>query len=208
MNLRRPHATVTGGALEGDVLAVLAGTTKPLTGRQVGRMAGHGSDRGIRIALNRLAEQGLVHAQDAPPAVLYTLNRDHIAAPIVFALASLRSDLLTRLRSSLEAWEIPPVHASLFGSAARGEADVDSDIDVFVLRPASVDVEQSTWRAQLDALARDIERWTGNAASVSELSEADLVPLAAGRPPIVEEISRDGVTLAGVPADRLFGGGR
>jgi predicted nucleotidyltransferase len=193
-----------GGALEGDVLAVLAGTTKPLTGRQVARLAKHGSDRGVRLALNRLAEQGLVNTVEAPPAVLYTLNRDHIAAPIALELAGMRGELVKRLRDAASKWQVPVVHASMFGSAARGEGGVHSDIDILVVRPTSVDDEHPIWRAQLDNLRRNVERWTGNHAGISELSEEEVARLAAGRAPIVDDLERDGVTLAGIDAHRLF----
>ena len=177
MDVARPYAAVTGGGLEGEVLTVLAGTTRPLTGRQVARLARNGSDRGLRLALNRLAEQGLVDTQDAPPAVLYTLNHDHIAAPVALALVGLRSALCDRLRDAIAQWEIPPVHVSLFGSAARGDGDATSDIDLFVVRPQPLAVEDQIWRAQLDSLANDVVRWTGNHAGISDVGED-----RAGRP--------------------------
>ena len=93
MDVSRPYAAITGPSLEVESLAVLAGTTKPLTGRQVARMVRHGSDRGVRLALNRLAEQGLVDTLEAPPAVLYALNREHIAAPVAVALVGLSGAL-------------------------------------------------------------------------------------------------------------------
>jgi hypothetical protein len=204
MDVARPYAAVTGGGLEGEVLAVLAGTTRPLTGRQVARLARNGSDRGLRLALNRLAEQGLVESQDAPPALLYTLNRDHIAAPVALALVGLRSALIDRIRGTIAEWDVLPVHASLFGSAARGDGDATSDIDLFVVRPQSVAVEDQTWRAQLDSLARDVARWTGNHAGISEVGEDELDALVGDRPPVVAELERDAVTLAGPDARRLL----
>ena len=203
MDVAHPYAAITGG-LEGEVLAVLAGTTKPLTGRQVARMARRGSDRGIRLALNRLAEQGLVDTVDAPPAVLYTLNREHIAAPVALALVDLRSTFLARLRDAIGAWEIPAGHASLFGSAARADGGSDSDIDLFIIRPAAVSAEDPTWRGQLEALSHDVSRWTGNHAGISELGENELPQLAAERPPVVDDLERDAITLAGADARRLF----
>jgi predicted nucleotidyltransferase len=204
MNLSRPHTAVTGGALEGEVLSVLAGTTRPLTGRQIARLAPHGSDRGLRLALNRLAEQGLVNAVEAPPAVLYSLNRDHIAAPIALELAGLRAELFRRLRTAIAEWQVPAVHASMFGSAARGEGDASSDIDLIVVRPESVDSEDPAWRDQLHELAVAIERWTGNHAGISEVGEEELSDLASKRLPIVDELERDAITLAGPEARRLL----
>jgi hypothetical protein len=204
MDVARPYAVLTGGGLEGEVLEVLAGTAKPMTGRQVARLARHGSDRGVRLALNRLAAQGLVDTLDAPPAVLYTLNRDHIAAPVALQLVGLRGALLDRLRSALAAWPVAPGHASLFGSAARGDGHTNSDIDLFIVRPTDVSAEDRVWREQLEALERDVRRWTGNHAGVSEVGEDELARLAVERPPVVAELERDAVTLVGPDARRLF----
>jgi predicted nucleotidyltransferase len=204
MDLSRSYAAVMGGALEGEVLSVLAGTTRPLTGRQIARLATHGSDRGLRLALNRLAEQGLVDAVEAPPAVLYSLNRDHIAAPVALELAGLRGELLRRLRTAIAQWRVPAVHASMFGSAARGEGDARSDIDLLVVRPESVDSEDPEWRDQLHELAVAIERWTGNHAGISEVGEEELSHLASERRPIVDELERDAITVAGPEAGRLL----
>jgi hypothetical protein len=204
MDVSRPYAAVTGNGLEGEVLAVLARTNKPLTGRQVARMARRGSDRGARLALNRLAQQGVVDVMDAPPAVLYTLNRDHIAAPVVLALVDLRGALLERLRRAVVAWERQPVHVSLFGPAAREEGDVTSAIELFVVRSAAVDGEDRVWRAQLDALDHDIRRWTGNDADISEVGEESLARLAADRAAVARSLEADAVTLTGPDARRLF----
>lgn len=204
MHVGFPYMAVTGAGLEGEVLSVLAGTSKPLTGREVARLARRGSDRGLRLALNRLAEQGIVDTLAAPPAVLYSLNRDHVAAPVALALAGLRASLLERLRQRIAAWAIPARHASLFGSAARADGDSASDIDVFVVRPADVSAEDPVWRRQLDSLSRDVACWTGNHASISEVSEEEIESLATTRPPVVSELRRDAIMLAGRDTDELF----
>jgi predicted nucleotidyltransferase len=204
MNLSRPYSAVLGGALEGEVLSVLAGTTRPLTGRQIARLASHGSDRGVRLALNRLAQQGVVDAVEAPPAVLYSLNRDHLAAPIALEIAGLRTELFRRLRAAIAEWQVPALHASMFGSAARGDGDARSDIDLLVVRPKGVDPEDAAWRDQLSNLSAAVERWTGNHAGMSEVGEEELSQLAIERPPIVEELERDAIALAGPEARQLF----
>ena len=99
---------------------------------------------------------------------------------------------------------MPALHASMFGSAARGEGDARSDIDLLVVRLASVDSDDPAWRDQLHELAAAVERWTGNRAGISEVGEAELSRLAAERPPIVEELQRDAITLAGPEARQLF----
>lgn len=159
MNVSRAYSAVAP-TVEGDVLVVLAGTTQPLTGRRVARLARRGSVAAVAKALDRLVRQGLVLRQEAPPASLYTLNRQHVATSAVEALAFIRTELLHRLRHAFSTWSILPVHASLFGSTARGDGDLDSDIDIFVVRPAGVDAEDATWGEQLKEIGDAILAWT------------------------------------------------
>lgn len=190
--------------LAGDVLAVLAGTTRPLTGREVARLARRGSPRGVLTALDRLVEQGLVARAEAGRAMLYTLNRDHVAAPAAVALAQLRSEVVERARREVAAWQIAAQHASVFGSFARGDGDVGSDIDLFVVRPAGVSADDADWREQLDRLAERVRAWTGNHASIAEVASDDLARLREDRPLIVDELSADAIALAGPEALQLF----
>ncbi len=196
MDLARPYSIVSS-RLDGAALTVLAGTTQPLTGHQVARQAREGTQQGIGKALQRLVDQGLVIRTDAGSAHLYALNREHVGAPVAELLAGLRPALFSRLEQRIARWEERPVHASLFGSTSRGEGSIDSDVDIMVVRPGSLAEDDATWRAQIDELARDVRRWTGNRAAISELAEADLDRLARDRPPIVDELRADAVTLAG-----------
>jgi hypothetical protein len=186
------------------VLSVLAATSRPLTGREVARLAPEGSQPGVWKALSRLADDGLVDRQEAGSALLYSLNRDHLAAPAVEILTGLRGMLVTRLRDAIGGWELPPLHASLFGSAARGQGDAESDIDLFVVRESAVEANDPRWRAQLDGLARSIRRWTGNRAGISEISETDLERLRTERPAIVAELESDAVALFGAETATLL----
>lgn len=203
MDLGSPHTALIP-SLEGEVLMTLSGTRRPLTGRDIARLVRTGSQRGIHLALKRLVVHGIVEAQGAGRAILYTLNRAHLAAPAVELLAGLRPELIRRLREAIQEWRIQPVHASLFGSAARGDGDTSSDIDLFVVRPSAVGEADPHWRTQLERLARDVRSWTGNPASVSEAAVRDLRRLRNTRPAIVESLEKDGVTLAGKPFPKLM----
>jgi predicted nucleotidyltransferase len=183
--------------LDGEVLYALAGTTRGLTGREVARLTGRSSHAGVLSVLNRLTGHGLVDRVELNRASLFALNREHLAAEAVIALAELRLALLDRIRIEIERWELPPIHVSLFGSTARGDGDLDSDIDLFVVRPAAVAYDEPRWRGQLDTLAERIERLTGNRAAVHEVSEAELPRLAADEPPIVAQLRADSIPLIG-----------
>jgi hypothetical protein len=141
--------------------------------------------------------------QEAGNVTLYSLNRQHLAAPAVDVLVGLREELVRRLSEAITSWSVPAVHASLFGSAARGDGDVSSDIDVFVVRLRGVDQDDPTWRAQVDQLAVDVLAWTGNHAGISEVGEGEI--RAVRRSDAGQSIRTEGMTLAGKPVDKLLG---
>ncbi len=196
MDLAHPYSIVSN-RLDGAALIVLAGTTQPLTGHQIARQASEGTQQGIGKALQRLLDHGLVIRTDAGSAHLYVLNREHVGAPVAELLAGLRPALFSRLKQRIADWDEQAVQASLFGSASRGEGSIDSDIDIVVVRPGALAEDDETWRSQIDELARAVFRWTGNRAAISELAEADLDRLAQERPPIVDELRADAMTLVG-----------
>ena len=66
----------------------------------------------------------------------------------------------------------------MFGSAARGDGDTSSDVDLLMVDPDDIDPEDPRWRQQLHEFASAVERWTGNHAGISEIGEKELRPLA------------------------------
>lgn len=202
MNISRPFTAVSPG-VEADVLVVLAGTTMSWTGRELARRSGR-SPTGVQHALDRLVDEGLVHQTPAGRAFLYSLNREHLLAPAVEVMAGARWELVERLRARIASWKIPTFHASLFGSFARGEGNAASDIDLLVVRPKDIDVEDERWNDQLFELGERVRDWTGNPAGTVQISETDLPRLRQERPPIVEDVVAQAIDLAGVPARELF----
>lgn len=93
MDLGRPPATVTP-TLDGDVLAVLVQAEATFTTGQLHRVLGKYSEDGIRKVLMRLRGQGIVLAERVGNAYAYRLNRGHLAAGPVIALARSRALLL------------------------------------------------------------------------------------------------------------------
>jgi predicted nucleotidyltransferase len=180
------------------VLSALARTTRPLTGREIARLTER-SEAGVRNTLRRLVAEGLVDVQEAGKARLHVLNRHHVAAPAVELLANVRTELVRRLEAELASWEIRPRYASVFGSFARGEGDVESDIDLLVVRAEEVDESDALWRKQVAELATDVRRWTGNHASIADLSVEEFRRLQDDRPPIHAALQRESIALLGEP---------
>jgi predicted nucleotidyltransferase len=200
MDFQRPLRAVTP-TLDGDVLAVLAGADAEFTGRQVHGLVAHGSERGVRNALDRLAAQGVALRRRAGRANLYRLNPDHLATPWVRGLAAMRAQLVARLEETVASWEIQPTVAVLFGSVARREATAESDLDLLVVRPLGVPADSPVWEAQVGELERAASAWTGNDARVLDLGEHELAD-AGGRPrSVVRDAARDGIAFFGSVRD-------
>ena len=196
MDIARPYAAVSH-TLDGEVLRVLASTTQVLTGREVAALTGRRSHSGVLDALHRLTEHGLVTRVELNRAYLFTLNREHLAAPAVEILMGMGAELLRRIRDALDSWAIAPAHVSMFGSAARGDGSTASDIDLLVIRPGDVEDDNATWRTQLADLKDQIRRWTGNHAQIVELTDEEVIRLRKDERAIVAALRSDAVVLHG-----------
>jgi hypothetical protein len=194
MDFRRPFTLVTP-TLDGDVLAALAAADVEFSGRELARRAGHGSTEGVRRAADRLAGQGIVLRRAAGGAHLYRLNREHIAAGWIEALASLPEQLITRLRSIVAAWEEPASFAFLFGSVATRQASSDSDLDILIVRRLDCDADSPVWRSQLIALQQATTALTGNDARVLEVGEQEAGEGVAES--VLRDVLHDGIPLHG-----------
>jgi len=194
--LSRPISTVAP-SLDGPVLEVLARTTRPLSGRQIHRLAGVGSEAGVRRVLSRLADTGLVHVLEAGSALLYALNPNHLAADAVMQLTHLRGIFFDGLRLEIGQWDIRPVHASLFGSTARGDSHADSDVDVLLIRPDEVAEDDPRWADQTALLSRNIMERTGNRAQLYDIDLAGLRDHIRADESLVADWRRDSLVLHG-----------
>ena len=195
MDLAHPMHSVIP-SVQGDVLAVLARTQAPLTGRGVAALIdGRASISGVKVALRALVASGLVTGESHPPAMLYRLNRQHLAAESIEELANLRGRLLSAMRSLLSNWVVHAWGAWLFGSAARGDGNVESEIDVLIVRGDGVHAENETWRRQLDEFAAATLAWTGNDCRVIEFTESEFRELLASPQRLSQALRDDGIAL-------------
>lgn len=184
-------------SLDGPVLEALAGTRRPLSTLDVHRLSRVGSSMGVRRVLQRLAEQGIVLADHRGNAIYYTANRGHLAWPAIEILAGLRRALHESVASSIDSWAVRPVHASLFGSAARGDGDAASDVDLLLVRPEVEPGEAEAWDTQVDSLRTLVVGLTGNRCQAFVVTLTRLAEHVAAEDPLVEGWLRDGILLAG-----------
>lgn len=198
-----------GRALTSDltvpVLRALVGRSSLTTAAQIWRVSASGTYAGVQRVLERLARHGLCVTDRIGDRTVYRLNRDHLLYPAVIALLSASGELRERIRRALESWNPAPVTAILFGSAARQDGDLDSDIDLLLVYPASTAVvTPDQWEDNVLTLRRDIETWTGNRLQIVERSRSGVLALAAAHEPLLDEVARDGITLMGASLSSII----
>ncbi|NEE03694.1 helix-turn-helix domain-containing protein [Phytoactinopolyspora halotolerans] len=179
------------------VLRSLAGSDRPISVRQLARLADISQTRARQVVI-QLSEHGMVTVEAEPGVHLVRLNRDHVATDHAVALATLRSRVMNLLRGEFAGWHPPALHASLYGSAARGDGSTSSDIDILVVHePLAAESEQEEWDDQLARSGQMIYRWTGNWASWFQVSEAELGQMVSSEHSLIAEWRRDAITLVG-----------
>lgn len=211
-------------SLDGPVLVALAHAGKPLTVSEVASNAARGSEIGIRKSLGRLLAQGIVTAIELGNTRVYSLNRDHVAAGVAVEMARLRSELWRRTAREVERWNVRPLYACVFGSAARHEGDSDSDIDLLLVRPSTIpevneaqksksvwaalgmwaevistrvmsEAQIKKWETSVDNLHDLMRRWTGNPLQVVSLSAIEWSEHRRAKSTIYQNIIEDEIRL-------------
>lgn len=180
------------------VLRALAGSTTSVPVRQLARVANVSHTRANQV-IGKLSAHGLVHIEEQGGAYLCRLNPQHLAAAAVVTLVRLRTELLELLKQEIASWEVGPEHASLFGSAARGDGDTSSDLDILLIEPSDGAGNDTVWDEQMAASGERIREATGNSVAWFAISFGDLRRAVRANEPVLDEWRRDSLRLAGVP---------
>jgi predicted nucleotidyltransferase len=181
-----PFGGVIPGA-RGAVLAVLLRTGEPMTGRQIhGLVSDDHSLWSVQEALKALTRLGLVESHTIGRAGVNTINEGHAFVAPLRALADPIGALKTAIGEVID----PEVRVVvLFGSIARGEPSLDSDIDLAV-------IAAPTWDKRVE-LQDTVRTRLGNDCDVLLFTEPEFRQRAVEGEPVVGDILRDGIALVG-----------
>ena len=178
MQLVTPLATLLGPT-QADALRVLARTDAGMTGRQVARVAGAAQHTGIKRALDKLEQAGLVRVDRGLQHSAYRVNREHLLWLAVELGLGAGDELERRIGDFVESVDAGVLSVSVFGSVARGTATPTSDLDLLVVFDAVVDTDVVVRLGDL------VRRWTGNECQVFDVTRADLRRFVAEGDPLV-----------------------
>jgi len=201
MDFVRPVEAVIPGA-QGRILSVLVETTAPLNLRTLARLAGVSPAQASRV-MPGLFDLGLVERYEVPPSSQFLLARSNVAAQAVVEIARSRETASERIGLAAASMPNPPESVIVFGSFARGEAGVDSDIDVVIVRPNSIDEDNDEWAAALEAWRDAARAITGNPVEIVEVSLSEAGSKLRGRTEFWRNVRRDGVTVYGLSIEQI-----
>ena len=201
MDFVRPVEAVIPG-VQGRVLAVLLETTAELNLRTIARLSGVSLAQVSRV-LPGLVELGLVERREVPPSSLFRLVLEHVAAGPLIALARGRGGVIEEMGRVAAAMPVSPVSVIVFGSFARGEADVESDIDTVFVQPVGVDETDDAWSDAVEQWRSQIRRASGNPVEILEVGFADIGPRLRSKQLLWRDIRREGIVVHGRGIDEL-----
>jgi predicted nucleotidyltransferase len=199
MDVGRPYADVVPG-VRGAVLATLAQLAVPVTVRALARHA-RVSPQGALQVVNELAGAGIVTVAPAGRALMVSLNHEHLAVEPILGLVGLRARLVERVTTELAGWS-NLAGGWLFGSAARGDGDLNSDIDLLLV---SDHVHDEAWEAGCAELSARVQAWTGNPTQLVEHTSRSFATLVRRRNPLIAALRAEGIPLTPTSAERLRG---
>ena len=174
-----------------------------LSVRDLARRAGIAHNRASEVLVD-LTEMGITVVRRAGRADLYRLSPDHVLYPVLRELfrreravgdelRRLLRQRLVRLRRIREAY--------IFGSVARAQETVTSDLDLaIVIPPSGPNAEE---RARIDEIAAEVRRRFGARLSV-QVSGRSISHRAARGPgrDLWKRIADEGIPILGRPAKR------
>lgn len=201
MNISEPYDLAMPRATA-RVLSVLMGANAAFSIRQVSRMAKVSFPQTLKI-IDQESERGLVMVEQAGRSRMCRFNRDHLASKAVVELLTLRARMIHAIEEEILAWAIMPEHSSLFGSAARGDGGVDSDLDVLIVRPEKVPENQ--WEEQKYVSGMNLRMKIGNSVAWFDVSLAELRTAKDASEPIFSAWKKDGILLTGSSLTSLLG---
>lgn len=176
------------------VFRVLVGADASFSIRQLARIAGVSAPRAVEI-VNRASERGLILVEQGGRSRMCRFNREHLAAGAVIELVTIRERMLRAIEDEIASWKIAPLHASLFGSAARGEGGTNSDLDLLLVRPT--DEPEDDWEEQKYTSGVRLTAKIGNPVSWFDISMTELRRSMRASEPIIAQWKKDSICLSG-----------
>lgn len=197
MDMGNPTAGILT-PMHSKLLRVLRETSEPRTGRHIAERADVAPSSAHRV-LGDWAAAGLVSKTPFGNTTLFVLNTEHLAVAPLLTLVDLRGSLFARLAGEISSWAIRPKYAAVFGSVARGDGDIDSDVDLLIVADDPAPPKLDAWDEQLETLRQQVYIWTGNHLAISVIRPSALDLLQPRSRTTLAAVREEGVPVYGSP---------
>lgn len=201
MDLSTPGSDLIG-ATRARVLLALHRATEPVSGRELARRAGDLPPSSALRELRALVQLGLVHSRPSTHATTFALNRDHVLWEPVFEILASPAKVEERLGNLVSETLGRGTTCAIFGSVARGESSVESDIDILIVTDDSL--ESDAREDALDRVRDDLATFTGNDPQLIVVTQSQLLHMVQANDPLVGSWERDARTISGVDVSSLI----
>ena len=144
MRFHNPLDDIWNSEVKTRLLRVLYRTGGGLTGRRLAGLVGY-SHTHTMATLADLEAQGLVNMRHAGNSYMFSINmKNEIVRGIVAPAFELESELMNNLADRFyDGLGKTLVSVTLFGSVARGEETVESDVDLLLVVKDGIDREKT-----------------------------------------------------------------
>jgi predicted nucleotidyltransferase len=178
------------------VLRVLQDSGVGMSGREIARMSGLSPKQSL-IALSCLEELGVVKRQRGGRDHLFTINFNQILVKEgVLPLLKLERDYLNRLLTDIKKQlSRHTVSIILFGSAARNEETISSDLDICIVTSSAIQRKKS--EDIINSSASHLYDLYGVKLSPIYFSAAEFKKKGLNDKPPVNEIVKEGRAFSG-----------
>lgn len=204
-HLRYPLTRLLGTEAGVRVLRELALHGEELTTSLLARRTGI-TDQSVRNALAVLGRAGVLRTYGQGRAASYQLDASHPVAGMLITLFRAEDQripaLYASIRQAAERLPFPPLAVWMFGSAARHQDDMQSDLDLLLIVADAEETERLA-DAFRDELA-GVENEQRITISVVPLSADDVLRLARDDDPFWRAVTTDAVALHGPRPEGLL----
>ena len=153
-----------------------------------------------------MVELGMIERREVPPSSLFRLVPEHVATQLLLDLSYVRSRMLAEMGRAAGKIRPVPVSVIAYGSFARGDGDVGSDIDVIIVRAMGIDEDNEQWQRTTERWRTTVGRLSGNRVEVLDADAVGVETKLAGKSSLWSDVRRDGIVLFGSAIGELLSG--
>ncbi|MDP8248210.1 MAG: nucleotidyltransferase domain-containing protein [Candidatus Tritonobacter lacicola] len=203
MNFTQPLDHILGQLSKIMILRFMIHARLPMNGREIAKAVGLSHVR-CHTILKELSEQGIITLRKIGRSTVYELQHDHIVVkhwlkPLFREEKQLKKRLARTVTKHLS---VNPVSVILFGSIARKEDRLGSDIDMLLIMPGRANLKKC--KRELSGAEEAVTQLYGNHLSPLLMKHNLFITKLKREDPFLKEVLRDGQQIYGKTIPELL----